>query len=63
MAEDKKLKEMVDDLNSILDLFKKMENSSLEDVDSLKEESILIQERLKKRYGEEDTPKTNSQEA
>lgn len=59
---DKKLEQMVEDLERILNLFKKMENSSIEDVDTLKEESILIQEELKKRYDESDTGKTNSQE-
>jgi len=53
---------MVEDLERILNLFKKMENSSIEDVDALKEESILIQEELKERYDESDTGKTNSQE-
>ena len=40
-----------------------MENSSLDDVDSLKEESILLQKELKERYGQEDTPKTDTPEA
>ena len=43
--------------------FKKIENASLDDVDSLKEESILLQEELKKRYDEPDTGETDSQEA
>jgi len=59
---DKKLEQMVEDLEKILNLFKKMENSSIEDVDALKKESILIQEELKERYDESDTGKTNSQE-
>jgi len=59
---DKKLEQMVEDLEKILNLFKKMENSSIEDVDTLKKESILIQEELKERYDESDTRKTNSQE-
>ena len=59
---DKKLEQMVEDLEKILNLFKKMENSSIEDVDALKEESILIQEELKERYGQEDTPKTDTPE-
>jgi len=60
---DKKLEQMVEDLERILNLFKKMENSSIEDVDTLKEESILIQEELKKRYDKQDPPETDSQEA
>ena len=59
---DKKLEQMVEDLERILNLFKKMENSSIEDVDTLKEESILIQEELKKRYDKQDPPETDPQE-
>ena len=56
---DKELEQMVNDLDKIMDLFKKMENSSLDDVDSLKKESKLLQKELEERYGKEDTPKTN----
>jgi len=59
---DKKLEQMVEDLERILNLFKKMENSSIEDVDTLKEESILIQEELKERYDKQDPPETDPQE-
>ena len=54
---------MVEDMESIFNLFKKMENASLDDLDSLKEESILIQEEFKKRYGKENSPETDSSEA
>ena len=40
-----------------------MENASLDDVDSLKEESTLLQNELKERYGEEDTTETDTPEA
>ena len=63
MDNDKELEQLLGDLNKIIGLFKKMENSSLEDVDSLKEESILLQKELKKRYGEENSPETDTQEA
>ena len=64
MDKDKvKLEQMINDLNNVLNLFKKMEKSSLDDVDSLKEESKLLQKELKERYGEENTPETDSQEA
>ena len=56
---DKELKQMTDDLNKLMDLFRKMEKSSLDDVDSLKKESKLLQKELEERYGKEDTPKTN----
>ena len=59
---DKKLEQMVEDLEKILNLFKKMENSSIEDVDTLKKESILIQEELKERYDKSDTGETDPQE-
>ena len=63
MDKNKELEQMVEDMESILNLFKKMENASLDDLDSLKEDSILIQEEFKERYGKEDTPKTDSSEA
>jgi len=59
---DKKLEQMVEDLEKLLNLFKKMENSSIEDMDTLKEESILIQEELKERYDKQDPPETDPQE-
>ena len=60
---DKELKQMTDDLNKLMDLFRKMEKSSLDDVDSLKEESKLLQKELKERYGEENTSETDTPEA
>lgn len=63
MDKEKELEQMVGDLEKILNLFKKMENASLDDLDSLKEESILIQEEFKERYGKENSPKTDSSEA
>ncbi len=62
MEADKELEQLLGDLNKIMDLFKKMEDSSLDDVDSLKEESTLLQQELKKRYGEENSPETDTQE-
>jgi len=63
MDKEKELEQMVGDLEKILNLFKKMENASLDDLDSLKKESILIQEEFKKRYGKENSPETDSSEA
>ena len=60
---DKKLKQMIDDLDRIMNLFKKMEKSSLDDVDTLKEESKLLQKELKERYGEENTSETDTPKA
>jgi len=63
MDKDKELEQLLGDLNKITNFFKKMENASLDDVDSLKEESTLLQKELKERYGEEDTTETDTQEA
>ena len=63
MDKEKELEQMVGDLEKILNLFKKMENASLDDLDTLKEESILIQEEFKERYGKENSPETDSSEA
>lgn len=60
---DKELKQMTEDLSKLMDLFRKMEKSSLDDVDSLKKESKLLQKELKERYGEENTSETDPQEA
>ena len=54
---------MVNDLDKMMDLFKKMENSPLEDIKSLKKESTLLHEELKKRYDEENSSETDSPEA
>ena len=59
----KDLDQLINDFDKIIEFFSKMEKSSLEDVDSLKEESTLLQNELKKRYGQQDSPETDSQEA
>lgn len=63
MDTDKELEQLLSDLNKITDLFKKIENASLDDVDSLKEESTLLQKELKKRYDESNPGETDSQKA
>ena len=63
MDKDKELEQLLDDFEKLISFFKKMENSSLDDVDSLKEESILLQKELKERYGEENPPETDTSEA
>ena len=63
MEDNNKLEQALDDLDKIMNLFKKVENASLEDVDSLKEESNLLSKELKKRYDKSDTGETDSQEA
>ena len=63
MDKNKELEQMVGDLEEILNLFRKMESAKIKDIESLKKDSILLQEKLKKRYGEEYTPETDSPEA
>ena len=63
MDKKENLGQLIGDLNKILNLFKKMEKSSLDDVASLKEESNLLTKELKDRYGEKDSSETDSQEA
>tara|TARA_R100000479_G_C6260232_1_gene155658 strand:+ start:368 stop:544 length:177 start_codon:yes stop_codon:yes gene_type:complete len=57
---DKKLNELMEDLDKVLGLIKKIGKSTPEDIDSIKEEIELTQKELKDKYGKEDTPKTNS---
>jgi Asp-tRNA(Asn)/Glu-tRNA(Gln) amidotransferase C subunit len=63
MDKEKEINQLAEDMEKILGLIEKMENSSLEDLDTLKKESILIEEEFKKRYGKSDSPQTDSQEA
>jgi len=60
---DEYLEQLLRDFDKVMGMFTKMENSSLGDVEKLKEELNLLQNELKDRYGEEDTPKTDSPEA
>ena len=62
MGKEKELEQLLGDFDKIVGFIKKLENSSLDDVDSLKEESILLQKELKERYGEENPPKTDTSE-
>jgi Asp-tRNA(Asn)/Glu-tRNA(Gln) amidotransferase C subunit len=57
------LDQLVADFDKIIELFSKMEKASLEDVDTLKEESTLLQKELRERYAEEDSSETDSPEA
>ena len=57
---DKKLNELMEDLDKVLGLIKKIGESSPEDVDSVKKEIELTRNELKGKYGEKDTPQTNS---
>ena len=57
---DKRLKELMEDLDKVLGLVKKIGESTPEDIDSIKKEIELTRKELKGKYGEKDTPKTNS---
>ena len=57
---DKKLNELMEDLDKVLGLIKKIGKSTPEDIDSIKEEIELTRKELKDKYDKEDTPKTNS---
>ena len=63
MAKDKEFEQLVSDFDKIIELFSKMEKASLEDVDSLKKESTLLQKELRDRYEETDSTETDSPEA
>ena len=63
MAKEQDLNQLISDFDKIIELFSKMEKASLEDVDTLKKESILLQKELRDRYGEEDSTETDSPEA
>tara|TARA_B100000768_G_C10931468_1_gene229787 strand:+ start:261 stop:437 length:177 start_codon:yes stop_codon:yes gene_type:complete len=57
---DKKLNELMEDLDKVLGLIKKIGESTPENINSVKEEIELTRNELKDKYDEEDTPKTNS---
>ena len=58
---DNKLKELVEDLDSVISLIKKIGKATPEDVDSLKEDIIFTRDKIKSKYGKEDPPKTDPQ--
>tara|TARA_R110000851_G_scaffold259749_1_gene412250 strand:- start:309 stop:461 length:153 start_codon:yes stop_codon:yes gene_type:complete len=47
---DKKLNELMEDLDKVLGLIKKIGESTPEDIDSVKEEIELTQKELKNKY-------------
>ena len=61
--EDIDFDQLVSDFDKIIELFSKMEKASLEDVDTLKKESTLLQKELRDRYEETDSTETDSPEA
>ena len=57
---DNKLKELIEDLDEVMSLIKKIGEATEDDVDSLKEDIKLTHNKIKSKYGNENTPKTNS---
>ena len=63
MDKEHDINQLSSDLNKIMNMFRKVESSTLDDVDNLKKELNLLTKELKNRYGQEDTTETDSPEA
>ena len=63
MDKEHDINQLSSDLNKIMNMFRKVESSTLDDVDNLKEELNLLTKELKNRYGPEDTTETDTPEA
>jgi ElaB/YqjD/DUF883 family membrane-anchored ribosome-binding protein len=59
---DNKLKELVEDLDEVMTLIRRIGEATDEDVESLKEDIKLTHNKIKSKYGQENPPKTDSQE-
>ena len=57
---DNKLKELVEDLDEVMTLIRKIGEATDEDVESLKEDIKLTHDKIKSKYGQENPPKTDS---
>ena len=57
---DKKLKELVEDLDEVMTLIRRIGEATDEDVESLKEDIKLTHNKIKSKYGQENPPKTDS---
>ena len=60
---DNKLKELVEDLDEVMTLIRRIGEATDKDVESLKEDIKLTHNKIKSKYGEENTSKTDPQEA
>jgi len=58
-----KLNQLVEDIDKVMSLMKKIGEATPEDVDSLKNEIKSTRDELKSKYNEFDTRKTDSSEA
>ena len=57
---DSKLKELVEDLDEVMTLIRRIGEATDKDVESLKEDIKLTHNKIKSKYGEENTSKTHS---
>ena len=60
---DNKLKELVEDLDEVMTLIRRIGEATDEAVEFLKEDIKLTHNKIKSKYGQENSPKTDSQEA
>ncbi len=60
---DKKLKELVEDLDEVMSLIKKIGEATPEDVDSLKEDIKFTRNKIQSKYGKENTTEADTPEA
>ena len=57
---DNKLKELIEDLDEVMSLIRKIGEATPEDLDSLREDIKLTHSKIKSKYGEENTPETDA---
>ena len=57
---DNKLKELVEDLDEVMTLIRRIGEATDEDVESLKEDIKLTHDKIKSKYGQENSSKTDS---
>ena len=54
------INQLMEDLDKVMGLIKKIGEADIEDVDSLKEEIKFTRDELKNRYGQKNTPQTDA---
>ena len=57
---DNKLKELVEDLDEVMTLIRRIGEATDEDVESLKEDIKFTHNKIKSKYGQENTPETDA---
>lgn len=60
---DNKLKELVEDLDEVMNLIRKIGEATPENVDSLKEDIKFTHNKIKSKYGKDNSTQTDSPEA